>query len=211
MDTVACDDLNLFKNPARILICGSSGAGKSILLSRLINKYCKQFEKIIISSASTFPETGCSNVINYDGVYDPLSEENKVPYQQLIIYDDLLLADNKEQSIIASAFTRGRHVGASICFVTQNLFHCNKYYRSIALNSNYVILCRMRDVGQISVFARSFLEKDKIVKFVNVYKKYVLSKPYGYLLIDFTALYNSKLMIRTNIADESYEKIIELK
>ena len=40
--------LDIFNKPARILVAGASNSGKSYLLSELIQRWHKQFERIVV-------------------------------------------------------------------------------------------------------------------------------------------------------------------
>lgn len=111
---------------------------------------------------------------------------------------------------IANVYVRSRHMNTVSIYLTQNIFHSSKFFRTISLNSSHVLLFSMRDMRQIGVFSRTFLDSYKSKKFVAMYKKFILGRPYGYILVDFTQLHRSKLIFRTNIANENLENLIML-
>lgn len=204
-------DVNIFKEPARIMVAGMSNSGKSYLIAALARRYMQTFSKIIICSESEFPlEKTNPKIVYFNGIYDPFEEdENADKYEhKLIILDDMMLTTAANERLIASIFTRGRHRNVSAVYISQNLFNRSPLFRIISLNCNYFIITRCRDLNQLKIFARSFLQKEKCDGFVKVYEKYVQGKKYGYILIDFTQLYGSKLMFRTDIVGTSYEKVI---
>ena len=58
-------ELNLFTQPARILIAGYSGGGKSVLASKLIRKYRSAFDKVVVIG-STLENCSDLNIIRDD-------------------------------------------------------------------------------------------------------------------------------------------------
>ena len=202
---VVADDINLFSDHARIIVCGSSSSGKSFMVSKLIRKYRSQFENVILIGANLENIEDLHVIRNDD--FNPVIDE--LNGRTLVIFDDIIL--NKKKLLIASeSFIRSRHMKVSLVLLTQNLNLADPSYRIISLNSTHVIIFRNRDVKQISCFARSFLENDEVKIFVELYKKTVLNVRHGYLLVDFTKNSGDPLNIRTNIVDEGYERAFKL-
>ena len=54
-------------------------------------------------------------------------------------------------------------------------------------------------MSQISRFSTTFVQSDKKNEFLNLYRKEVLGRKYGYILLDFTQEFQSPLCIRTDI------------
>jgi len=71
----------------------------------------------------------------------------------LLILDDLM---NETDESIANLFTKGsHHRNVSVVFLVQNMFHKNKYIRTISLNSYYMVLFKNpRDASQFASLAR---------------------------------------------------------
>ena len=69
------DDLDLTKEPFRMIISGSSNSGKSYFCSQLIEQYHSKFDHIVISGGN--PES-----------YKSLSDETK---RKIIFYDELVV------------------------------------------------------------------------------------------------------------------------
>jgi hypothetical protein len=213
MDVISEDSLHLFLGSGRLLVAGYSNSGKSFLTAQIIKKYSAYFDKIIVSGVEKFPiEDKYNNIsILKNELYDPFDENfiGDGNIKILAVYDDLIL--NKEaEEIICRIFVKGRHKNISIIYITQHLYLQSKSHRIISLNASHIVLMRIRDINQIRYFARTFLEKNKIDSFVKVYEKYVIKKDYGYILIDFSINQNPKLMIRSDIVGEAYEKAIIL-
>lgn len=212
MELVSASDLDLFKSPARIILSGFSSSGKTHFASLLIAKYLNKFSRVIICGISQFENKFLSNenkITFIDGeVYDPFSDCDLLP-NTLIVIDDLI-ASREYLNIAANIFSKGRHQSISCIFITQNLFLCDKKYRTISLNASHFLLFKMRDLNQIRHFSKTFLNKEKSQYFLAIYRKYVLNSKYGYLLIDFNQSHDSPLMIRTNILNEYKEMCFTL-
>ena len=198
-------DINIFEESARLIIAGSSGSGKSYFVSRLIRKYRKYFNNVIVIG------TNLENIedldVKRDDNFNPLL--NELLGRTLVIFDDVLY--NKEKLLIASdSYVRARHNNTSLIFLTQNIYFSNPNYRVISLNCTHIVIFRNRDIKQISCFGRTFLENEDVKTFVNLYKKEVLDKKYGYILVDFTKNMNDPLILRTYVADETHQKVFKL-
>ena len=187
MEVVDAFSIDLFNKPARILVAGFSGCGKSVLVGKIIKKYIDAFTEIVISGSENFPVEFNPKITLHSGdhAYDPFTQNVNDGKHRLLIYDDFML-DNESGKTIAKVFIKGRHLSLSCIYIAQNILHNSPYHRAISLNCSYFILLRMRNIAQIKHFARSFLDKSKIESFVEVYRKYVEERAHSHLLIDFT-------------------------
>ena len=130
-------------------------------------------------------------------------KENMDPSRRsntLMIIDDFMqdLHDNEFGKWIANLFTvDSHHRNTTVFFLSQNIFHRNKYMRDISLNAHYIILMGLkRDRSQLSrlssqIFggAREGLDSknqnDNAARiFYGLYNREVLRKPYSYLVIN---------------------------
>ena len=114
----------------------------------------------------------------------------------LIIIDDLMNETNRS---VTNLFTKGSHrYNCSVIYIVQNLFNQNKENRTISLNSHYIVVFKNpRDVSQIVHLAKqSYPSRPKVVQeaFLDV-----TSKPFGYLLFDFTQKIQDSYRLRTQI------------
>ena len=149
------------------------------------------------------------NIIG-DDQYNPLNESN--PSDQSLVIFDVVIFNPRIMKIAAESFTRLRHKNVSLIFCTQNVFLPDKTYRTITLNLTASFLLRMRDCRQVSLYGKTFLTKDKIDCFLELYKRVVFKeRQYGYLMVDFTKFSENPLALRSYIfEDEGYERAYQL-
>ena len=78
------------------------------------------------------------NVIDFhEGIYDIKSLQG-ITGHKIIVLDDLMHKLNED---IAETFTvYSHHMNISVFFITQNIFHKNRYMRDVSLNTQYLIL-----------------------------------------------------------------------
>ena len=202
MLTVTDQDLNPFESCARIVIAGFSHSGKSMFVSKLINEYHNQFDKIVVLGGIL--ENITDDVkISYDNDYNPfIEDEGNAKSPKLLIFDDLI-GDREKTSLASKIFYRGRHLNISIIFITHNLFYPNPCYRMISLNATHFALFKCRDISQIERFARTILSKDKIPVFISLYKKEVARRQFGFIFVDILKDIEGPLAIRTDILSEN--------
>ena len=205
-NVVSANDLNIFESPARIALVGNSGSGKTSLFVRLCEKYSSLFNSIIIIGGDLTSIPGIPHV-KRDDEFNPLTED--LEGKTLILFDDSIY-DKKILRIAAESFTKIRHKNCSVILCSQNLFFNSNEYRTILHNLTHLFLLRIRCLKQLSLFAKSFLSKDQIESFIEIYKKTVLKEKYNYIVVDYTKDFDSILMIRSNIFGESYEKAFAL-
>lgn len=200
------EELNIFREPARILVAGFSGAGKSSLVERLCKKYAGSFARIIISSLDdkTHPLKQITSlsekIILVKGLINPADYQNplETDNSSLYIIDDLF-NEAVKSDVIANIFTRGRHEQISVILISQNLFPQGKYARTITLNCSQYILLRQRDLSQLECLGRQIYGKNLAPKFVEIYR-HVTADKYGYLLVDLTA--PEEIQLRSFITGE---------
>ena len=213
--SIDANALNIFHRPARVIVAGASDTGKSCLVSKLILKYHENFQVIIICGVSTHSLQDNTNissklVISKD-IVDPENYKVSVDDNVLMVLDDCYKTAS-DSELICDLFTRGRHIGVSVVFVTQNIFSRGKYSRDISLNASHIILLRVRDISQIKTLGGQIFGPGKPTNnFTSVYQELVSNKRYGYILIDLAPYGPPELRIRTNIVNEEmYETAIEL-
>ena len=140
------------------------------------------------------PVFGIYNVEFQEGLPDVGRFDGR--YRCLLILDDLM---NEANQNVCDLFTKlSHHRDVSVVFVTQNLFHRNRFVRTMNLNTHYLVLFKNpRDASQVSVLARQMYPgKSKFV--VKAYKD-ATKNPFGYLLIDLRPETDESYRIRTNI------------
>ena len=198
-------DIDIFQKPARLVVTGSSHSGKSYWCANLIRKYNKYFEKIVVIGAEF--ENLSDLPIIYDDNFDALAIQEPTP--TLLVYDDSIFRKDRI-SKAAEIFARGRHKKISIILISQTLYpNCDRF-RMCALNATHYILFRIRDITQVCRFSSSFIQKDLKEDFINLYKREVTGKKFGYLLLDYLVDPSSPLAIRNNIVESGYERAFQL-
>jgi hypothetical protein len=204
-------DLRL-QHPFNCIISGSSGSGKTHLLTQILMKGDKvvnvPFDRIVycygeklISTFKTLEDHFKLYNINIQFVEGLPTDENLLrPFNPLrnncLILDDLM-RECTESSDICNYFTRtGHHRNISIFYLTQNFYQKGRYSTTITRNSSYIILFSSpNDFGQIKAFASQRFNPTAIL---DAYKR-IIKRPRGYLLIDCTQTTPEKLRLRTNI------------
>ena len=127
--------IDLFHNPARIIIAGYSNSGKSEMCSNLIKKYHDKFDTILYYGVNSH------DLQNNPDINEKLHISSEIvnPFDYsyngntLFILDDCFL-EAIESKFVVNALTKGRHENFSTIFITQNIFFSGKFPRSIALN-----------------------------------------------------------------------------
>ena len=195
---------DIFNVPARIIIAGYSNSGKSVLCSRIIEKYHAKFKQILYCGVDSHPlqdneEIGSKLTVSSE-ILNPFEyvfhDENL-----LFILDDCFLEAVKNK-IVVDCFTKGRHSNISTILITQNLFLSGKYARNISLNASHFILLRQRDLSQIQCLGRQLFGSGHSTKFLEIYRQVIFRKPYSYLLVDLSINTPESLQFRSNIVDE---------
>ena len=193
---------DIFNVPARIIIAGYSNSGKSVLCSRIIEKYHANFKQILYCGVNSHPlqdneEIGSKLTVSSE-ILNPFEyvfhDENL-----LFILDDCFLEAVENKNVV-DAFTKGRHKNISTIFITQNMFFTGKHSRNISLNCSHYLLLRNRDMGQIETLGRQLYGKGKGNDFLAIYKKALSVNNYGYLLVDLASTTPDSLQLHTNIA-----------
>jgi hypothetical protein len=212
-DIILEKHLNIFSNPARIIVSGMSSSGKSITVSNLLEKYHHMFDRIVISGVDTFPVKSQldQKLSIMKTIYDPFSDDihplSETQGNTLIIYDDLQF-EALRSPVVSNVFTKGRHLKLSVCLILQNILASGSRSRDISLNATHFILLKMRDRYQIQCLARQIFGTDKSKTFAEMYDKYVTKKRFGHLLVDLTIDKPDVLSVRTDIDTNDMEKVI---
>jgi hypothetical protein len=183
-----CYDDHLISIPARMIIVGASGSGKTQMALELIYRMKNTFDNITLCTMNAneplynfLKECIDEDQLQiYEGIEDvPKLEELDNEGQHLIIFDDLCLA--KKQDIIQDYFIRSRKIanGCTVLYLTQSYFAVPKNCR---LNSTHVILKKLSTVRDLKFILTDFnldLTKEDMLK---MYQD--CTKDGGVLMID---------------------------
>jgi type IV secretory pathway VirB4 component len=179
------------KLPFRLIICGSSGSGKTQTLMSLIYNMPDTFENIYICTKNKdeplynyidekLGKKGLKiTEIDKDGLPD-LDKLNK-EQQTLIVMDDLV--GEKNQKPMEQYFLRARKKNASLVYITQSYYAVPKMIRN---NMTYLIIKQISSMKNLTMIAREFdlgLSKETLT---NMYKDATKEKQ-NFLMMDLEA------------------------
>lgn len=202
--------------PFRMLIASGSGTGKTHALCRLIHVFGKTWNEIIICVPSAdeplynmiderlntpkhhgviFHENGeIPDIMNY-AIKQPNGKLKKRDnLQRLIVFDDYMM-DKKANKMISEYYLRGRKLGFSSIYISQNFYQIP---RDVRINAQYFMLgknIQKRDIRNILSIFSVDLDLDKFTEVYNI----LTDKPLDTILINVIG----KTLTR-NIADEKY-------
>ncbi len=203
-----------FKENSSFIICGRSGSGKTTFIFKLLlhrkdvfqNKSGRRLQVVYCFSTyqPLFDELKeeIPDIIFHQGIPDEdflgriLSPEKK---HVILVVDDLM-RQVVSSSLIFDFFTvRAHHEGASIIYVSHNLFQQGKYSRAITLNASYICLFQNpRGADQIQTLSRQIFP-GKSHALAKAYNMAIAVQDYGYLIVDMTANVPEELRLRTKI------------
>ncbi len=187
--------IHQIKLPFRMLVCTSSGGGKTNFVTNLLYHMSHTFTRIVIVTKADEAlydmikdrlDSVKIHIYDVDGVPDIDSTDKT---NKLLIYDDLVLEKDKA---IGASFIRGRKLGWSSIYITQSYFGTGKLIRQ---NVNYVALGRginKRDLRMILSEYSMRLSEDELLDLYNR----ATEKPMHFMLLDFV-----KPEIRHNLFD----------
>ena len=114
----------------------------------------------------------------------------------LLIFDDSMNSVNSDFEQLFCNLSH--HSNCSIIFLTQNLFFKDKSFRTMSLNSHYIVLMKNdRDKQQISILSKQISPYNSSY-IIQSYQE-ATKKPYDYLLLDFRADSQPLIRARSNI------------
>lgn len=194
-----------WKHPFTAMIAGPTSSGKSCFTVRLLegeeNTCDVKFDSIIWCYSITHPNLrqNLNNVQYIQGLPNIEELQGNVG-ATLLVLDDMMRQCNES---ILDLFTKGsHHLGISVIFITQNLYHKGKHNRDISLNCHYLVLFKNpRDYTQAKCLARQVC-KTSSKQFIDAYED-ATKRPFGYLLIDFKQSTPDDCRFRTNIFSEA--------
>ncbi|KAG5666245.1 hypothetical protein PVAND_017626 [Polypedilum vanderplanki] len=198
-----------FELPIQILVCGSTGSGKSTLIRELIKRRHECLfpvpDKIyyFCKHESSVDESIRNLVIIHVGLpKDDFFDNKDVNKHYLGVFDDLHTSCLNSEFVLNCVIS-GRHLNLSTIVVLHSLFPKAKFAREISLNSRVLILfANKRDGSQIFNLARQVcpLESGFLSK---VYFSYINTTSHSYIVIDCRESVKQEFRFRTNIFDES--------
>ena len=137
-------------NTFRMLICGSSGCGKTNLLFHMLNKPLLYYEEIYLYARNLEQDKYnkliqkmivMSNELDYELIHvsndevTPVTEMDYEDIQKIVIFDDYVCDKNQRQ--IIDYFIQGRHKNCSVIYLSQSFY---KTPKDIRLNCSHYCL-----------------------------------------------------------------------
>jgi hypothetical protein len=211
-----------FKHPFTMTVSGSTGAGKSEWIRRLLANLPQMVEGEIGAVIYCYGEVN-ANVLAMQRkgkvgeghvsvqVHSGLPSEELVRTQAkewggrlLVVLDDLMVG--MQQELLDILFTRGSHNWSVSCvLVTQHLF--SKELRVARNNSHYLVLMR-NPAGALQIRTlASQLFPSRTAYFMEAYAD-ACKQNFGYLLVDMHPLTPDQLRLRTHIYPDDGECIV---
>ena len=162
----------------RIILCGKTNSGKSVLLKHMLQKEKRKFNKIFVISPTEQVLKYYSDIVPENQIIHSYSDEwvsdllkkltdykknNNKAYNVLLILDDVG-ADAHNSKALNKVFTMGRHLGISIIITSQFI---NQLPLTSRCNASYVC-CSQMNKASIDILVDEFLmgpiEKKHFVK-----------------------------------------------
>jgi hypothetical protein len=158
--------------PFRMLICGTSGSGKTNMLLDLIHKMSGTFTNIIICLRSKeeplyqyleskIPEG--LDFIECRSSFD-IPDLNDLEEQSLVVFDDLVT--EKDQSKICEFFIRARKKMISCIYISQSYFAVPKMIRS---QCSYIVLKKINSNRDLNLILKDFPLDIKLEDLKRIY------------------------------------------
>lgn len=160
--------------PFRIIICGSSGSGKSNWALGLIHRMSGTFMNIIICCRSkdeplyNYLDSKIKEGLTFYEVQSgsDIPDLDSLEPQTLIIFDDLISAGKDVQSKIAEYYIRARKKQVSCVYISQSYFAIPKIIRQQA---NYIVLKKINSSKDLSLILKEFPLDIKIDELKRIY------------------------------------------
>ena len=198
----------LFRHPFTAIVAGSSSSGKTTLVTRIVNHLPHLTTPEITKPIRVLWCTGSfarpPPIPNKDvAVTVRTGAPPEDPECDVIVVDDQMtdMADSKSMSDLFTKHSHHRNI--SIIFILQNLFVQGKHMRNITLNAHYIFLTKSRrDLNQVKRLGQQVFGNSTF--FFNAYKKCVLERDYGYILLDLSPNTDERFRVRSNIIPTEY-------
>jgi len=197
-----------FKSPFTCVVAGPTQSGKTTLIKKILDENASIIKPEVHSIIYCYArwqdkydelKKSLPNIEFHQGLYD--IEQIAGLYPTVIIYDDLIKLCEEDESLLNLFTTDSHHKNISVLLLTQNLFCKGKNFRTISLNSNYMILMNNpRDYLQINCLARQMYPKNSCF-LVEAYQDacYNNGEGYGYLMLDLTQKTSNFNRVQTGI------------
>jgi len=214
-----------FKTPFNCMVIGPSSSGKTTWVRNFL-----KFRDHLMTSAPKKVilfynmEQLIYNQMKDEGLinemYDckqrfPVLEDVQAmvsPYKNvggsLVIFDDMLTNLNSDFERLF--LNLSHHENASCILLSQNMFYKDKVYRTMSLNTHYMVLMKNgRDVSQCTILAKQFCPTN-VSYFIQAFLK-ATRNPYSYLILDFRSDTPPTIKLRYSIFPHEFPMKVALE
>ena len=194
-------------------IAGPTQSGKRCLVKKLLERKDDLIFPAITQVIWCFGESkpnGLDEIVDkfYHGLPEtiennliPFNTDNKNNDHVLYVLDDLMKEASKSIEILNSFTKKSHHQNISLIFLMQNFFFRN--CRDLTLNCKYACLFKNpRETQIVSTIGRQMCGGKKNICLDLAYKD-CCSKPYGYIVLDFSQQQNDACRIRDSLFPEN--------
>lgn len=185
----------LLPDPIRAILVGPSACGKSnLLLNLLLQPDWLNWDKAhLICTTSDQPIYDVLHECNEKSKSDeppvtfipdveetPDTEDLDSSIKNIVIFDDVMLENQKNA---AKLFSKGRHKGADVIYLTQKYTQIPKVIRD---NANFLILFNGIDRHGLRTIFQTWCGDININEFFDFFRK-AAEDPYSFAVIDLTS------------------------
>ena len=214
-----------FKTPFNCMVIGPSSSGKTTWVRNLL-KLREQLltsppAKVILfynMNQSIYAQMKSEGLVhelidckerfpNLEDIQSMVSPYKNVG-GSLVIFDDMLTNLNTDFERVF--LNLSHHENASCILLSQNLFYKDKVYRTMSLNTHYMVLMKnARDVSQITILAKQFCSSN-VRYLIDTYLK-ATRYPYSYLIVDFRSDSPPSIKLRYKIFPHEFPMTVALE